>query len=76
MAVPSACSNDKVISVHVVRNSFRAWGGNADKSSAFTFSENESFGFTSEFCLFFNHHSKGQMKVTCWLMLAFLTFLV
>lgn len=75
MAAPSACSHAKVISAHAVRNAFRVWGGNAANRPVFAFSENESFGFTSGCCLFSSHHSKGQIKVTCWLMLVFLIFL-
>lgn len=50
------------------------WGGNAGKRPEFVVPENESFGFISECCLFSIHHLKGQIKATCWLMLAFLIF--
>lgn len=74
MAAPSACSDGEEISAQAVRNCFRMWGGNASKRPEFVVPENESFGFTSECCLFSIHHSKGQIKATCWLMLAFLIF--
>lgn len=76
MAALSVCSNDRVISAHTGRNSFRVWRGNASKRPELAFAENESFSFTSECCLFPSHHSKGLIKVTCWLRLAFLIFLV